>query len=235
MNLKKVKLFADDSKIEVNPEEIKRKKLIERIAITLRLQHNDLFNKNNYTVKQLISDIKNNLASENSLTSSYNSVITRLENTILKNFKERKNHMSKSEAILPNTNVQVTKEPVSKELITEAAKIQESTRDHTIIISNWSNFAAFKDQKHKDEDYLKIVKKKENEKEYFDVLSQQVNENSIAFAKEKNLQLSLINKHLEFAKSVEEKENQRKKEKLGKIKSETERMLIISKGNSLLI
>ena len=77
-------------------QEIKRKKLIEKIAISLKLQHNKLFIEKNYQIKNLISDLKEIIKLDDLKLCSYETFYNKVEQIILKIISKYDKQLSKS-------------------------------------------------------------------------------------------------------------------------------------------
>ena len=77
-------------------QEIKRKKLIEKIAISLKLQHNKLFIEKNYQIKNLISDLKEIIKLDDLKICSYDTFYNKIEQIILKIISNKDKQLSKS-------------------------------------------------------------------------------------------------------------------------------------------
>ena len=94
-----------------------RKKLIERIAISLKLQHNTLFIQNNYSIKNLISDLKIIISIEDVTNTIYETLYTRVEQIILAKFSRGTKKKSKSSDLANTINIIPKGEKISDSML----------------------------------------------------------------------------------------------------------------------
>ena len=104
MNLTRLKLTRNPSNLDLS-EEMARKKLIERIAISLKLKYNNLFTQNSYSIKNLISDLKTIITIEDVTNTSYEMLYTRIEQIILTKFARETKKKSKSSDLANTINI----------------------------------------------------------------------------------------------------------------------------------
>jgi len=95
MNLTRLNLNHIQSNKDLSME-MKRKKLIEKIAISLKLQHNLLFVHHNYSIKDLILDLKEIVSIEDLNNTNYDSLFSRVEQIILEKFSKTNKFLSRS-------------------------------------------------------------------------------------------------------------------------------------------
>lgn len=85
--------------------EMKKKKLIERIAISLKLQHNVLFIQSNYSIKDLIIDLKDLVSIEDLSYTNYDSLFSRVEHIILEKLSKTNKLKSRSSDFSTTMNI----------------------------------------------------------------------------------------------------------------------------------
>ncbi len=95
MNLTRLNLITNKSSKDFSIE-MKKKKLIEKMAISLKLQHNIYFTKRNYSIKELISDLKEIVSIEDVDYTNYDSLFTRVEHIILQKLSNTNKFLSRS-------------------------------------------------------------------------------------------------------------------------------------------
>ncbi len=66
------------------------------MAISLKLQHNIYFTKRNYSIKELISDLKEIVSIEDVDYTNYDSLFTRVEHIILQKLSNTNKFLSRS-------------------------------------------------------------------------------------------------------------------------------------------
>lgn len=110
MNANEVNTNTNNENTKYLSQEIKRKKLIEKIAITLKLQHNKLFTENKYFVKNLISDLKEIIRLDDIYFTSFETFYSKVEQMILRKFTKNEKQFSKSSdfshtlSLIPKSN-----------------------------------------------------------------------------------------------------------------------------------
>ena len=95
MNLTRLNLITNKSSKDFSIE-MKKKKLIEKMAISLKLQHNIYFTKRNYSIKELISDLKEIVSIEDVDYTNYDTLFTRVEHIILQKLSNTNKFLSRS-------------------------------------------------------------------------------------------------------------------------------------------
>jgi hypothetical protein len=98
---------------------MKRKKLIEKMAISLKLQHNMFFTQRNYSVKELISDLKEIVSIEDVDYANYDSLFSRVEHIILQKLSKINKFLSRSNDFSTTMKILSKREKIEdKKLIT---------------------------------------------------------------------------------------------------------------------
>jgi hypothetical protein len=98
---------------------MKRKKLIEKMAISLKLQHNMFFTHRNYSVKELISDLKEIVSIEDVDYANYDSLFSRVEHIILQKLSKTNKFLSRSNDFSTTMKILSKREKIEdKKLIT---------------------------------------------------------------------------------------------------------------------
>ena len=106
MNFRKLLSVTNSLNITENFDEDKRKKqLIEKMAITLRLQYNNIFKERNYQIKNLINDLRENINSHDMNHLPYDYHLIKIEQIILENLTKRHKNISKSNDNWNKSNV----------------------------------------------------------------------------------------------------------------------------------
>lgn len=95
MKLTRLNLNHNQSNKDLSIE-MKRKKLIEKIAISLKLQHNLLFIQSHYSIKDLIIDLKDVVSIEDLNNTNYDSLFSRVEQIIMEKLSKTNKFLSKS-------------------------------------------------------------------------------------------------------------------------------------------
>lgn len=95
MKLTRLNLNHNQSNKDLSIE-MKRKKLIEKIAISLKLQHNLLFIQSHYSIKDLIVDLKDVVSIEDLNNTNYDSLFSRVEQIIMEKLSKTNKFLSKS-------------------------------------------------------------------------------------------------------------------------------------------
>lgn len=86
-------------------EDIRKKQLIEKMAITLRLKYSNIFRERNYQIKNLINDLKENITSHDMGHLPYDYHFMKIEQIILELLTKRNKQMSNSSDNLSKGNV----------------------------------------------------------------------------------------------------------------------------------
>ena len=84
MNVKKSSISQSKDSSLNECQELKRKKIIEKIALTLIFQYNKIFKEKNYDTKSLVSDLKENVTYNDIKNNSYDFLYTKIEVIIIK-------------------------------------------------------------------------------------------------------------------------------------------------------
>ena len=95
MDLKKLKYIQNIDYSLIDSKELKRKQLIEKIALLLKFQFNRTFKQNDYTIKSLISDLKEIVSYKEINTISFDQLFVKTKDIILKKVQSIK-RVSKS-------------------------------------------------------------------------------------------------------------------------------------------
>ena len=95
MDLKKLKYIQNIDYSLIDSKELKRKQLIEKIALLLMFQFNRTFKQNDYTIKSLISDLKEIVSYKEINTISFDQLFVKTKDIILKKVQSIK-RVSKS-------------------------------------------------------------------------------------------------------------------------------------------
>ena len=95
MDLKKLKYIQNIDNSLIDYKELKRKQLIEKIALLLKFQFNRIFKQNDYNIKSLISDLKEIVSYKEINTISFDQLFVKTKNIILKKVQSTK-RVSKS-------------------------------------------------------------------------------------------------------------------------------------------
>jgi hypothetical protein len=95
MNVTRLNLTTNKSSKDFSVD-MRRKKLIEKIAISLKLQHNGFLTQMNYTIKELISDLKEIVSLEDLDYTNYDSLLNRVEHIILEKLSKTNKYKSRS-------------------------------------------------------------------------------------------------------------------------------------------
>lgn len=118
MNLTRLNLTTNKSSKDFSVE-MKRKKLIEKMAISLKLQHNMFFTHRNYSVKELISDLKEIVSIEDVDYANYDSLFSRVEHIILQKLSKTNKFLSRSNDFSTTMKILSKREKIEdKKLIT---------------------------------------------------------------------------------------------------------------------
>ena len=84
MDLKKLKYIQNIDYSLIDSKELKRKQLIEKIALLLKFQFNRTFKQNDYTIKSLICDLKEIVSYKEINTISFDQLFVKTKDIILK-------------------------------------------------------------------------------------------------------------------------------------------------------
>ena len=85
---------------QTNKTEDDLKKLIEKLAINIKLKYNNLFVKNNYSVKQLVRDITMEVKRDDQMNIKFNQYLSQIENSILSKIREENRKKNKPAPVI---------------------------------------------------------------------------------------------------------------------------------------
>ena len=68
----------------IDSYDLERKKILEKLALTLKFKYNRIFKENKYDIKSLVSDLKENVTYNDVKNLSYEFIFTKIEHVILK-------------------------------------------------------------------------------------------------------------------------------------------------------
>ena len=114
MNLRKQNIPENDMKGE--DLEMARKKVIEKVAITLKIQHIKIFKRYNYTVKNLISDLKQNITQHDINTLPYDIIYGKVQKIVLDKLSSLTDKNNSKSTDISSNKSMIQQKPKKEEL-----------------------------------------------------------------------------------------------------------------------
>ena len=208
---------------QTNKTEDDLKKLIEKLAINIKLKYNNLFVKNNYSVKQLVRDITMEVKRDDQMNIKFNQYLSQIENSILskireenrkknkpslENINDKNEYYQKSKSLGNLITLQNQEIPEVKSLPPSRVRLVE---ENTIKKQDeWAKIAMYNSEKYHEEIRLNKEKEKENKRKINEYLSLQLKEKIKLNDKQKEFENNCYKEQIKMQDKYDKIEKEKK-------------------------